>query len=66
MSICFAFLETVLYFRPFELYCRARIYAEYTPLGLTLHVFFLQIGNDFFVPKKHFLPHFLSITLLSW
>jgi hypothetical protein len=32
----------------------------------TVHVFFLQMGNDFRVPKKHFLPHFLSITVLWW
>jgi len=26
-----------------------------------LHVFFLQMGNDFFGPKKHFLPHRFNI-----
>jgi hypothetical protein len=24
------------------------------------------MGNDFFVPKKHFLPHFFIITVFWW
>jgi len=48
---------------PVCLYCRARMYAAYTPLVLTLHVFFLHIGNDFFGPKKHFLPQRFNMTV---
>ena len=65
MIIFFALEETVLYLLLFFLYCLALMYAEYTPLELIIHVFFLQIGNDFFVPKKHFLPHVFNITVLS-
>jgi len=63
-NILFAFFATVLYFFPLELYCLARIYAAYTPFGETLHVFFLHIGNDLRVPKKHLLPHFFNMTVL--
>jgi len=42
------------------------MYAAYIPFKLRLQVFFLQTGYDLPGPKKHFLPHFLSITVLSW
>ena len=60
-----AFLEIVLYKRPFLLYWRARTYAEYTPLGFLLHVFREQIGNDLLGPRKHFLPQRDNILVLS-
>jgi len=64
LSSFFALFAIIWYFLPLELYCLARIYAEYTPFLLLLQVFFLQIGNDLFGPKKHFFPHFLSILVL--
>jgi len=65
--IFFAFLAIVLYFWvPFliVIYSRARIYAAIIPFLFMLHVFFEQIGNDLFGPRKHFLPHFFIITVL--
>ena len=61
--IRFARVAIDWYFRPFVLYWRALMYAAYTPFLLIVHVFFLQIGNDFFDPKKHFLPHLFSINV---
>jgi hypothetical protein len=58
ISIFFALREI-----PACLYCRALMYAAYTPLELTLHVFFLHIGNDFFGPKKHRLPQCFNMTV---
>ena len=62
-----AILLYILLLFPFVLliltYSLALLYAAIIPNLLIEQVFFLQIGNDFFVPKKHFLPQFLSITV---
>jgi hypothetical protein len=59
ISIFFALREI-----PACLYCCALMYAEYTPLELTLQVFFLHIGNDFLGPKKHRVPQCFNMTVL--
>lgn len=60
-----ALAATRLYLAPFELYCLARMYAEYTPFLLILHVPRLQIGNVFFAPKKHDFGQ-CAIMLVRW
>ena len=39
------------------------MYAAYTPFGFTLQVPLVQIGKLLRGPKKHFFPHFFSITV---
>ena len=65
LSSFFALFAIIWYFLPLELYCLARIYAEYTPFLLLLQVFFLQIGNDLFGPKKHFFRIFQAFWFFA-